>query len=391
MTDRLFLFVAAFFPDSYGGAERQARILAEALGRRGVDVTIVAPTVSPEAPLVEATAFGRIERFRVATYPNAGGRHIGSFLRWTAWVRRTYRHRLGPDAPAYVFHARLHALGPALAAMASGAPLLIKLGGGGEASDFAALRAKRFFYGDWVQSLLLRRVDAFVANSGQIAEDLRALGVGPDRIEAFPNGVVIPAPSDTPRSGDRFVFAGRLSVDKRIEVLCDAGVALAGDARPPRLTLLGDGPDLERLQARVRAAGAEAAVAFPGFAADVYPEMMRSDFFVSASLREGQSNALLEAMACGVIPVVAGASGVSEVVQHGVTGFVVDRPDAEGFAAVMRTALALPEARRRQMSEAARRHAADHIGIDAIAGRTLEALDASRDRRRAGRERTRAA
>ncbi len=57
--------VAAYFPDSFGGAERQAEILAEALGRQGVDVTLVAPTVAEECPLTELTSFGRIERYRV--------------------------------------------------------------------------------------------------------------------------------------------------------------------------------------------------------------------------------------------------------------------------------------------------------------------------------------
>ncbi len=33
--------------------------------------------------------------------------------------------------------------------------MMVKLGGGGEKSDFAALRAKRYFYGHWVQSLVL--------------------------------------------------------------------------------------------------------------------------------------------------------------------------------------------------------------------------------------------
>src|SRR5262245_52784793 len=129
-----------------------------------MDVSLVAPTTSVDVPDVEPTAFGRIERYKVRAYPNAGGRHMGSFLAWTRWFRSRYGHGDYRGVPIYVFHARLHALGPALAAAIGNAPLMIKLGGGGESSDFAALRAKRFFYGHWVQSLLVRRVDCFVAN-----------------------------------------------------------------------------------------------------------------------------------------------------------------------------------------------------------------------------------
>lgn len=385
MISRLFLVTANYYPDGVGGAERQARILAEALGRQGVDVTLVAPSIDPAAPAVEPTGFGRIERFHHRAYPSAGGRHIAAFLRWTWWFQQRFAGRITPRTPVYVFHARLHALAPALAARRAGAPLAIKLGGGGEASDFCALQAKRFVYGRWVQSYLLRKVDTFVANGSQIEADLAALGVPPGRIAAFPNGVVLPpdhvvAAAAEARTGDRFLFAGRLVEDKRLHVLYEATLSFAGtDARGlPHLTLLGDGAEGRRLKALPRTAQEAALVAFPGFAEDVYPALWQSDFFVSASQREGQSNALLEAMSAGLIPIIFGASGATDVVDHGRTGFIVDASEPGAFADAMALALALPAERRLAMSAAARAFAAQHIGIDAIARRTLEMFAADR-------------
>src|SRR4029078_4556033 len=124
---KLILVVPCFYPESRGGAERQALILAEAMGRLGADVTLVAPTKWSEAPSVERTSFGRIERFRVRAYPNQGGRYLASFLAWTTWFVRRYTASTRSKTPIYVFHARLHALGPALAARRNGAPLLIKM------------------------------------------------------------------------------------------------------------------------------------------------------------------------------------------------------------------------------------------------------------------------
>jgi glycosyltransferase involved in cell wall biosynthesis len=377
---RLILAVAAFFPDSYGGAERQALILAEALGRRGVDVTLVAPTVCRRSPVLEPTTFGRIERFRVKAYPNNGGRHFGSFLAWTLWFRRRYGSGFHRGVPIYVFHARLHALGPALAAIDGGAPLVIKLGGGGEASDFAALRAKKFAYGRWVQSLLLRRVNVFVANGAQIAEDLAALGVGGERIAAFPNGVVLPPETEIAdalarRRGDRFLSCGRMIPDKRVGVLYDAAMALAAEGCRPRMVFLGDGPERERLAARPLRSGSRDLFAFPGFVGDVYPELLEADFFVSASMREGQSNALLEAMSAGVIPIVYAASGAADAVSHGKTGFIVRRSEPDAFAAAMRAAFDLGPERRREMALAARDFAESNIGIDAVADRTMALFD----------------
>lgn len=383
---RLVLVVPAFFPDSFGGAERQALILAEALGRLGVDVSLVAPTKSKDLPEIEPTAFGRIERYKVRAYPSAGGRHMISLLAWTRWFRSRYGRRGDyRGVPIYVFHARLHALGPALAAVDGDSPLMIKLGGGGASSDFAALRAKRFFYGGWVQSLLVRRVDCFVANGDQIVVDLKALGVPEGRIAAFPNGVVLPpeaelADASRQRTGDRFLYAGRMHADKCINVLIDAALGLADDARPPHLVLLGDGPERGRLEAK--AAQRQQLFDFRGFVQNVYPEFCRADFFVSASRREGQSNALLEAMATGVIPIVCNASGVADVVDHGRTGFIVNASEPAAFSEAMRAAIAMPSDRRQAMAQAARRFAEQNIGIDAIAGRTLEALQRVGEMRR---------
>lgn len=377
---RLLLVVAAYFPDSYGGAERQALILAEALGRAGVDVTIVAPSIWADAPDVEETNFGRVVRRRVRAYPNRGGFYLASFLAWTLWFPRRFGGGEFAGVPIYVFHARLHALGPMLAALAGRSPLMVKLGGGGEASDFAALRAKKFFYGTWIQSLLLKHVDCFVANGDQIVQDLRDLGVPQTRIANFPNGVVLPdadqlATALQTRRGDTFIFMGRMIVDKRVHVLHQAALMLLDAPRPARMVFLGDGPECDRLAALPESMANPEAVAFPGFVSDVYPELARSDFFVSASMREGQSNALLEAMSIGVIPIVYNASGVTDVVTHGKTGFIVDTSEPEDFAATMRAALALTPEQRRDMAMAARRFAEENIGIDSVASRTIAVLD----------------
>lgn len=387
--DELILVLPTFPPDSYGGAERQGEILARALKAQGVDVTLVAPTCDPATPTREDTEFGRVIRFRTDTMPNLGGRAIGSTLAWSMWFVRTFGIGGRRDRPIYVFHARLHAFGPAVAARICGAPLLVKLGGGGEASDFAALRAKRYIYGWGVQAFLLRQAAAFVANGRQIVDDLRLLGVDDDRIARFNNGAVIRSEADIladldQRSGRRFLYAGRLVADKRPEVLIDAGIRTFRE-EDGDMVVLGEGPERAHLQARVAAAGLSDRVTLPGYVSDVYGALATADFFVSASLREGQSNALLEAMSAGVIPIVADASGVRDVVEHGRTGFVVERSDPEGFSDVIREALSLPRERRVAMALAARRFADENIGIDAVARQTVDLMASVLQRRGGGR------
>jgi glycosyltransferase involved in cell wall biosynthesis len=371
--------VATFYPDSYGGAERQALILAQALARRGALVRIVAPTVRDDLPASEPTEFGSVERIRLRDFPNLGGRKIGATLAWGRALARRFGQAGAVDA-IYVFHARLHALGPLLLARRLAVPLLIKLGGGGKASDFEALRRKRFLYGRMVRGTLVRQADGFVANSAQIVEDLEGLGAPADRIFAFPNGVSVPPAAafkaaSRDRNGKRFVFAGRMVTDKSVAVLFEAARQLIALGRDLDLTFLGDGPERERLAGEAERLGLSGHFTFPGVVSDVYPALFHGDFFVSASEREGQSNALLEAMSAGCIPIVFGASGAADLIDDGVTGVLAPRSDAATFARAMKATLDLSVGQRQAMSRTARQTIEDTVGIDAIAARTVETLE----------------
>ena len=171
--------------------------------------------------------------------------------------------------------------------------------------------------------------------------------------------------------------------DKRVEVLFKAAENNFSSAQPGASSHLSRrGPERDRLAKLASQFPSTGRISFPGFVEDVYTELMAADFFVSASMREGQSNALLEAMSAGVIPIVFNASGVAEVVEPGRTGFIVEQSTPEAFAEMMRVALSMPIEARREMALNARRFAVDNIGIDAIAKRTLETLSRFSEMRR---------
>src|SRR5690606_15771854 len=134
------------------------------------------------------------------------------------------------------------------------------------------------------------------------------------------------------------------------------------------LTLVGDGPQTHELRGLVRDLGLEGRVTFAGRIDEVYPHLLAHDAFVSASLNEGQSNALLEAMACGCIPVVAEASGVEELVVSGENGFVCGA-DAAAFAEAMVAIVRMAPAERERLGWAAHERVRAQAGIDAIAAR----------------------
>ena len=104
---------------------------------------------------------------------------------------------------------------------------------------------------------------------------------------------------------------GRLDTEKAVDQTIHAFAALPADT-PARLTILGDGPCRQELEALSRRLGQDRRIAFPGAVADVTPYLREADVYLSTSVSEGMSNALLEAMSHGVMPVVSRVSGADD-------------------------------------------------------------------------------
>ena len=370
--------VPSYYPEGYGGAERQASILAAAMASRGARVTVLAPTLRRDMAEVTPTGFGAVWRVRVKDLPARGGRYLASTLAWTWKVRRLILRRRAEVDLIYVFHGRLHVAGPLLGARAARLPIFVKPGGGGANSDYKALHRKRYVYGHLVAAMKTRWTTGFVAVSREIEDDVRGAGVPPHSIHRVPNGVqlVSEARMETAlagRTGRRFISTCRLVHDKNVDVLLRA-VSSLPDAE---LTLVGDGPHEPALKALAASLGVADRVRFLGALKDVTSELLAHDAFLTASVHEGQSNALLEALAAGVIPIAAEASGVGELIEDARSGFIVASPTAEAFAAAMGEVLAMAKADRAAMSRHAHAKAAEGFAIDVVAGRLLDIFAAA--------------
>lgn len=85
---------------------------------------------------------------------------------------------------------------------------------------------------------------------------------------------------------------------------------------------------------------------------DPMPLMAGSRFFVLAADGVFGNNALMEAMALGVVPIVTQSTGVERVVRDGENGFVAPKSES-GLLDVMSRAVALDEAAWRRLSDCA--------------------------------------
>lgn len=93
------------------------------------------------------------------------------------------------------------------------------------------------------------------------------------------------------------------------------------------LVLVGDGPDMYSIRELVTSLDIEDRVHFAGQQSDVSSYYKLSDAFLLLSSKESFGLAMLEAMYCGAIPIGSTAGGISEVIKHNDTGYVVDIGD----------------------------------------------------------------
>jgi len=155
------------------------------------------------------------------------------------------------------------------------------------------------------------------------------------RCVAIGNGVKAYRGDRAQGTGDRIVAVGRLSWEKGFDLLIHAFARV----RECTLTIYGEGPQRPALERLVRELGLDGRVFLPGFTRDVSGGLAAADLFVLSSYAEGWTNALLEAMAAGVAPLVVPCGAVvAEIVRDGVDGLRVPRTIgalAEGMERLM--------------------------------------------------------
>ena len=204
-----------------------------------------------------------------------------------------------------------------------------------------------------LRPLMYRAADVVTANSRGALDTMNAW-MPASRLAHVPNPLRVPPDPGTrrQRTGPRFISVGRLVPQKRVDLMLEAFAQLR-DLDDWSFDVLGDGPERPALVDLVEVRAIGERVHFHGHV-DPFPHLYAADIFVLTSDFEGMPNALLEAMACGVVPIVNDATpGPLEFVEHDHTGLVVPAGDLDALTAAMLD-LARDELRRARLSAAAR-------------------------------------
>ena len=157
------------------------------------------------------------------------------------------------------------------------------------------------------------------------------------------------------------LYAGRLHTVKGVDLLLTAWKTIQGRCPWAELWLAGDGPErqnLEDLATQLNLSGVR-------FLGSKSPEELSALYreataVVLPSRREGLPISLLEAGACGAVCVGSRTPGIPEIIEEGITGYLVSVESVQEIAEAVSRVLALPRQQLCKMRQAAR----DHIVTD---------------------------
>jgi glycosyltransferase involved in cell wall biosynthesis len=206
-----------------------------------------------------------------------------------------------------------------------------------------------------------RHATHVVANSAGLRDLARETAPHQD-IDVIYNGIDTDTFSptlSTAQKDDTFVVltASRLMRRKGINYIIDA-VERLKDRHPHRAIKLiiagGAGDASHELTEQVRTHNLTQDVLFTGEydgSADIIPAYRKADAFVMASLNEGMSNNMLEALACG-LPLVMSRTGGVEILTDGVDALVVDRGDASAICDALERIMLDPKLAQRMRAAA---------------------------------------
>jgi glycosyltransferase involved in cell wall biosynthesis len=187
------------------------------------------------------------------------------------------------------------------------------------------------------------RTARFIANGETVRLNCLARGIEAGKICTVPGGIDLPKETAVqsssiktelglPETAKLIACIGSLNVDKRLKELIWGIDQLQAVGIVAHLLLIGEGRLKRRLERYAWLNRVQHRAHFLGSRADVPNILRQCDVLWQAAANEGQSSAILEAMAAGLPVVAADSGGTRELVIPGQTGFLVPLGERAGFA-----------------------------------------------------------
>jgi glycosyltransferase involved in cell wall biosynthesis/peptidoglycan/xylan/chitin deacetylase (PgdA/CDA1 family) len=358
MPKKTIVLLSLAYSPTIGGAEKQAQFLAETWVSQGWPVLVLTRRL-PGAPHEEIIGGVRIVRLPNIWWPG---------FSWITFCFAALWHLVPMSRKISCIMAIMlnpGTLPGAVLGLFFGVPLIMRPSAGGPGGNIQSLR--RSFFGGLKLSFFLTATDYVIAMNQEVVQELKMAGVANRKIRKIANGVDLQHFTPAGRSevsarrrhlglqeeGLFVLFVGRLEKVKNLDGLISIWGEIVRMCPSVKLVIVGDGTERLSLGALIREKGLEASIKLEGLHQDMLPYYQAADLFILPSHREGISNALLEAMACGVVPVATRVGGNREILDDFSPDLLIDPENPEKWPTVI-VPLLKNQTRRHELSCRAR-------------------------------------
>ncbi len=193
---------------------------------------------------------------------------------------------------------------------------------------------------DSLRKITYRFASAVTANSPNAVESLKSY-VPHKKLKFVPNA--LPKPDEKHilphnKKKNEVLIVGRLHPQKDHKTMLTAFAQIHKKHPNWTLVIVGDGKLRNTLEDQAKALGITQKTRFTGTQANPYEYYKTAKIFVLPSLHEGTPNTLLEAMSCGLAPIVSDAcEGARPYIQHEQSGLITPVKNAELLAKAIET------------------------------------------------------
>ena len=333
---KVCMLISYFYP-VIGGAEQQAFQLSNHLLAKGIDVSVLT-SQQPNCKkyeLVDNVPVNRVHILKKKEHTQSFLTSLSLFFSFSFFlIKNRKKYDIIHAHQLYISAFTASVIGRLL-----GKKTLAKIASTGLAGEMYNL--SKTFLGRFMKKQILK-LNFVIATSKGAMDELKQNGFKTNQILYIPNGVdtirfssvntiqkkKLRKKLSLPINKKILLFTGRTAKKKRVDLILKAFSKIEKKRDDVFLLVVGEKQNFKVLNEIIKEEKIKN-IHFTGKVNNVDEYLKSSDIYILPSVSEGLSNALLEAMSCGLPCIVTKIPGNVDLVKDGETGLLVNVDSSE--------------------------------------------------------------